>query len=174
MTPAQGLNTNLLLPKDYIPAFPKQARQGMTIWYPQAGVLHDQRPPGGALAFELSRARAVFRRGQKVLEQDIDKLKTLYGFRATETVALFLMNRPTILSLLIAAVPHLKEHFGDENIFNLEVSVEDDDSQTIYAVVVWHSTVQAAAQALEAFLESWWLDRMTYNTADIAFTYELA
>jgi len=174
VTPAQGMNTSFLLQKDYILGFPERTLQGMAIWDPQAGVIRNARHAGGVLVFELSTALAVFQHSQEVVEQDINQLKTLYGFRASEAVALFLMNRPTIASLLIAAVPHLKENFGDDNIFNLEVSSEDDDSQTIYAVVVWHSTVQTAAQALEAFLETWWLDRMSSNTADIAFTYELA
>jgi hypothetical protein len=174
MTSAQGLNAAFLLPKEYVPAIPERTLEGLTSWHTQEGILRQLPYSEGTIVFEISNARAVFQRSQKALNQEMDRLRTFYGFSARETVASFLTNHPSISSVLMAAVPYLKEHFGPESILNLKVSSEDDDSQTLYAVVVWRGTAQTAAQAMESFVENWWLDQMTSNTTDLAFTYELA
>jgi hypothetical protein len=109
-----------------------------------------------------------------MIVEDIDRLKRSYGFPQDDSVTVFLAHHRALPVVLLSAVPHLREAFGPEGIFNLEVSTDDDGSQTLYAVAVWHDTVQTAAAALERFEESWWLDHMVANTADLAFTYELA
>jgi hypothetical protein len=172
VTSLQGLNAALLLPKKYVPPIPEDALQGVTGWGAQEGVLRKRPYPEGAVLFEILKAREVFEQSQRMLEQDMDRLRTFYGFTAREAVASFLRNHPGTSSVLITAVPKLKEYFGQESILNLQVSTEDDDSEALYAVVVWPGTPEAAAQALEGFVENWWLDQMT-NTTDLAFTYEL-
>jgi hypothetical protein len=141
---------------------------------PQAGTLHKPPQREGILVFEISQARTLFQRSQTILDQDISDLKRSFGFPANESVAIFLAHHRSIPPILLAAVPRLKEYFGQDNIFNLEVSMDDDHSQTLYAVAIWHGTVQTAAQALDAFAENWWLDRMASTTADLVFTYQLA
>jgi hypothetical protein len=172
MTSPQGLNANLFQPKYYPSATPeKPPRGGLTTWGDQQPVRKTPKTEGSL--FDISKSRAFFQNNQVALDQDLTNLRKSYGFPADDSVATFLANRRAISSVLLSAVPHLKEYFGADSIVNLEVSTDDDDSQTLYAVAVWHKTVPTAAHALANFSENWWLDHMTPSTADLAFTYEI-
>ena len=108
------------------------------------------------------------------LDQDLVDLQKSYGFPANDSVVKFLANHRAVSSALLAAAPRLKEYFGHDSILNLEVSTDEDESQTLYAVTIWHENAHTAAEALDRFEENWWLDHMTPNTTDLAFTYKLA
>jgi hypothetical protein len=71
------------------------------------------------------------------------------------------------------AVPQLKATFGVDKIFNLEVSKDEDGAETLYAVAIWQGDVCQASEALDNFLENWWLQRMNAATSDLAFVYKL-
>lgn len=173
MTSPQGLNADFLQPKFSLLAVPENRQQGgLTTWSDQQSVPKPPKTEGRNL-FYISESRAFLQNNQVALDQDLTNLKKSYGFPANDSVATFLANHRAISSVLLSAVPHLKEYFGADSIVNLEVSTDDDGSQTLYAVVVWHNTVPTAAQALENFSENWWLDHMTASTADLAFTYEI-
>jgi hypothetical protein len=88
------------------------------------------------------------------------------------SVAKFLSSHRSLPHVLNEAVPHLKKFFGEDVVVNLEVSDEEDGPQTLYAVVIWRGTVEAAEAALERFDDSWWLDNSMKT--DLTFTYELA
>jgi hypothetical protein len=135
-----------------------------------------RKPPQreGISVFDISNSRAFFQDNQIALSQDLTELKRSYGFPPDDSVATFLADHRSVSTVLLAAIPHLRDHFGADNIFNLEVSTDDDDSKTLYAVAVWRDTVPSAALALENFLEDWWLDHMTAAVADLAFTYEIS
>ena len=173
MTSPQGLNADFFQPKYYPLVAPEKRPQGcLTTWGDQQPVRKPPKTEGSSL-FDISRSRAFFQNNQVALDQDLTNLKKSYGFPANDSVATFLASHRAISSVLLSAVPHLKEYFGADSIVNLEVSTDEDGSQTLYAVAVWHNTVPTAAQALEKFSENWWLDHMTAGTADLAFTYEI-
>lgn len=173
MTSPQGLNADFFQ-SEYYPSVTPEKRPpgGLTAWGDQQILRKPPKTEGSSL-FDISKSRAFFQTNQAALDQDLTNLRKAYGFPANESVSTFLANHRAISSALLSAVPHLKEYFGADSIVNLEVSTDDDGSQTLYAVAVWHDTVPTAAQALENFSECWWLDHMTASTADLAFTYEI-
>ena len=173
MTGPQGLNAAYLQP-DYPPPVSEQALQGLTRWHDQGAMLRKPPQREGAIVVELSRARELFQRSQTMLDQDLAELRKCYGFPANDSVANFLANHRAITAVLISATPLLREYFGHDSVLNLEVSTDEDESQTLYAIIVWHEDVHTAAEALDQFEENWWLDHMSPSTTDLAFTYKLA
>lgn len=163
MSLTQGANASFFVQALPFPLAGGQKPKGITRW--------DSPQRAGLVAFD---DRAESRRARELLQEDLDGLKKIYGFPADDSVSDFLTHHPAVRAVLHEALPHLKEFFGAENIFNLELSVEEDGSQTLYAIAVWHDSVQSVAQALAGFEENWWLDRMTSGTAELAFTYEIA
>lgn len=85
----------------------------------------------------------------------------------------FLIARSAVRALLRDAVPELRATFGAANIINLEVSRDEDGFETMYAVAIWQAEGRRAAEALNNFLENWWLQRMNAATSDLAFVYKL-
>ena len=71
------------------------------------------------------------------------------------------------------ATPYLRDCFGEETIYNLELSIDEDDGCTLFALAVWKADARSGSRALSHFLESWWLDQMDDSTADLAFAYKL-
>jgi len=173
MTAAQGLNAAYLQP-NYPPPIREQTLQGLTKWHDQEALLRKPPRREGAIVTERLGARALFHSSRIMLDQDLVDLQKSYGFPSNDSVVKFLANHRAVSSVLLAAAPRLKEYFGHDSILNLEVSTDEDESQTLYAVTIWHENVHTAAEALDRFEENWWLDHMTPNTTDLAFTYKLA
>jgi hypothetical protein len=171
MSVPQGANASFFSQPLRFPFEAEQKPRGMTLWDFQPVVTRKPPQPVGLVAFE---DHALFRRARLLLQEDLDCLKKVYGFPADDSVSVFLTHHPFVRAVLHEALPHLKEFFGPENIFNLELSREEDGSQTLYAIAVWHNSVKSAAQALAVFEENWWLDHMTSGNAELAFTYEIA
>ncbi len=107
------------------------------------------------------------------LDDQISSLRRDYGFADSVVVTEFLFSHRAIRTVLENAVPQLRATFGEDKIFNLEVSKDEDGCETMYAVAIWREDVGSAAQALHNFLEDWWLHRMNAATSDLAFIYKL-
>lgn len=75
--------------------------------------------------------------------------------------------------LLLEAMPHLRECFGDSTVFILRAPVNEDGSQTLYAVVLWPGDVAEVRHALDKFDDSWWLANSGHAASSLSFTYEL-
>lgn len=136
-----------------------------------------KKPPArceGISAPAIARAHKFFRASQQAFTKELDQLKTLYVFPPGNALDVFLANHRSLVTVLRDAVNPLKDAFGAKSIFRLELSIDDDDSTMLYGVAVCHSTVREAAEALDRFEEDWWLDHMTRDTVDLAFTYKLA
>src|SRR5664279_4688797 len=108
MTAAQGLNAAFLQP-NYPPPIGEQTLQGLTIWHDQGAILRKAPQREGAIVPELSQARALFHRGQIMLDQDLVDLRKSYGFPANDSVVKFLANHRAVSSVLLVAAPRLKE-----------------------------------------------------------------
>jgi hypothetical protein len=54
----------------------------------------------------------------------------------------------------------------------LEAVNDDDESTSLYAIVLWRGTAAAAESALGDFDERWWLNQP--RLPGLTFTYELA
>jgi hypothetical protein len=127
----------------------------------------------GRITDEITLTRALYEETRDHIEQDIKCLKASYVF-ADDTVDRFLADHPALSGILREALEPLRASFGADKVFRLEVSIDEDDSKMLYAVALCRETVRAAAQSLDRFVESWWLDHMTPNTMDLAFIYKIS
>jgi hypothetical protein len=115
---------------------------------------------------------AALERSRSAVSNEIHDLKKLYVF-VDNTIDQFLEDHRALRTILRQAIDPLKATFGADIVFNLEVSRDEDGSETIYAVAIWQSDALRASEALRAFLENWWLQRMNAATSDLAFVYKL-
>lgn len=107
------------------------------------------------------------------LDDQISSLRRDYGFVDAAVVTNFLFSHRAIRTVLENAVPQLRATFGEDKIFNLEVSKDEDGCETMYAVAIWKEDVWSASEALHNFMENWWLHHMNAATSDLAFIYKL-
>lgn len=103
----------------------------------------------------------------------IKEVRKHYVLPNTSSVLTFFRNHRTLPQLLMEAVPHIKEHFGSEAVFNLKVPTDESGSQTLYAVAMWPGKVQDVRAALERYDTSWWIANSRRGGGDLTFTYEL-
>jgi hypothetical protein len=122
----------------------------------------------GSLAF----TRVLWEAGNRQLEAEIGELKTKYVFRNESAVTQSILSRRTAAGVLLNALPELKKCFGEDVVFNLEAVSDDDESTSLYAIVVWRGLAEGAESALEDFDERWWLNQSAQP--GLTFTYELA
>ena len=122
----------------------------------------------------IDESRAVIAASRTRMVLDIWELRASYVFPAGDSVDLFLSTHRALPAVLRDAVAPLKKAFGADSIFRLELSTDEDESNILFGIAVWHGYVRAATQALDRFEEDWWLDHMTRDTVDLAFTYKLA
>jgi len=112
--------------------------------------------------------------GDRTLQEAIMKeLQNRYGMASDGLVAAFLANHRSLPQLLTEAFDRLKEAFGTSIVVNLEVSMDEDGHQTLYAITLWKEDARQAASAFNSFVENWWIHRMSAATSDIAFVYQL-
>ncbi len=107
------------------------------------------------------------------LDTELGDLRRAYVISDEEAMRPFLVRQRAIRATLRDAVPKLHTSFGQDCIFSLELSVEEEGLLTLYAVAIWNDDVRSAADAFDNFLESWWLHRMNAATSDLAFAYKL-
>jgi hypothetical protein len=156
----------------YFPA-PAGQEQGLTNWNYQSDVLRKPVMSEGRNLQYIAVIPAFSNEARTALDDQISSLKRDYGFADGEGVTDFLVSHRTIRTALKDAVPQLRATFGVDKIFNLEVSRDEEGSETIYAVAIWREDVWLASEALHNFLENWWLQRMNAATSDLAFIYRL-
>jgi len=133
-----------------------------------------RKPPQreGISAEFLASARDFWETGNRQLEAEIGELKTKYVFRNESAVTQFVLSHRTAAGDLLKALPQLKKCFGEDVVFNLEAVSDDDESTSLYAIVVWRGRAEEAESALEDFDERWWLNQSAQPR--LTFTYELA
>ena len=157
---------------------PPHAHQqgGLTDWSQIEGVPGVPRKPVQAEGSVVSLVQndIFYQQAKQALERDFGELKKQYTFFSENQVRTFLVNHRGIQTALREASPHLLSAFGTNTIFNLQVSIDEDNSRTLYAVAIWQADAQSAAEAFERFVENWWLSRMNATTIDLAFAYKLA
>jgi hypothetical protein len=130
-------------------------------------------PQREGLATEfLASARVLWETSNKQLEADIGGLKTKYIFRNESAITQFILGHRTVTAALFNALPVLKNSFGEDMVFYLEAVSDDDESTSLYAIVVWRGLAEGAESALEDFDERWWLNQSAQP--GLTFTYELA
>jgi hypothetical protein len=164
---ASGLNDSFL-GQNSAPPLPFR-RGGQTNWDQHIPRKYPQRQ--GTL-IDVSSVQAAFERSREVVSAEIEDLKKLYRF-ADDSVASFLFDHSAIRNVLRQAIEPLRASFGANSLFVLELSTDEDGSATLYSVVIWTAEVRSASDALNNFLETWWLHRMNIATSDLAFAYQI-
>lgn len=168
---ALGANATYFDQHLYVP--PVRQEQGLTSWNYQSDSIRDPVMSGGRNSQHIAIIPSFSNEARAALDDQISSLRRDYGFADGAVVTAFLVSHRTIRTVLKDAVPQLRAAFGVDKIFNLEVSKDEDGSETIYAVAIWQEDVCRASEALHNFLENWWLQRMNAATSDLAFIYKL-
>ena len=106
------------------------------------------------------------------LRHEINNLKKSYMFR-DRGIDRFLESHRGLVSILTQAVAPLREAFGADKIFRLELENQEDGSKMIHAAALCKGSVKEASTALDHFVENWWLDHMNSQTGDLAFIYRI-
>jgi hypothetical protein len=106
-------------------------------------------------------------------EKMVEQLGRNYVMPTDCSVTNFLKSHRVIHTLLLAAAPQLKKYFGDSAVVSLSLSADDSGDQTLFGVVKWPGTLDAAESALNGFDNEWWLSRVNHASGYLSFTYEL-
>jgi hypothetical protein len=107
------------------------------------------------------------------LELLIELLQKEYVFEDRSRVTSFLEDRPSLPQVLLEAVTHLKDSFGTNATFQLQLPLEEDLPVAIYAVALWKESLQEARTALQHFDDSWWRESSKRASGRIVFDYQL-
>jgi hypothetical protein len=102
----------------------------------------------------------------------VDEVAELYRMPDDASVTQFLKENHAASPLLILAAPKLRKHFGDAAVA-LRALMDEDGSQTLYAVVLWPGDVDGVRQALDRFDDAWWIASSGAAACGLTFTYEL-
>jgi len=108
----------------------------------------------------------------KSVEDDLQLLRSHYVFRNEPCIKRFLLGHRIVVPTLLAATSQLRESFGEDIIPTLEATVEDDESISLYGIVIWRGSAAAAELALEDFDQRWWRNQTSHP--GLTFTCELA
>jgi hypothetical protein len=101
-----------------------------------------------------------------------DEVVKLYRTPTDTSVATFLQEHPNLPQLLVQAAPKLKRCCGNAAL-TLRAPVDEDGSQTLYAVVLWPGDAAEVRRALDKFDDSWWIANSGDLATSLSFTYEL-
>ena len=169
-----GANSTYYLPSPTVFVLsPDSWRTGITNWGDYTQSIPKSPTGAESVSGSLVQAQLVYRHAQSVLDNEIGELKKHYTFYAETLITEFLIGHRGIRYLLRDALPKLKEFFGEDRIFALEISIDEDDSRTLYALAIWQEDARSASGAFGQFVDHWWLDKMSPATADLAFAYKL-
>ena len=106
-------------------------------------------------------------------EAAVAELRRIYVFLNDQAIRSFFKSHRTAPQLLLEAVPHLRQNFGADTVFNLRAMTDEYGAQTLYAVTVWPGSVRDVRIALDHFDEQWWIANSNQASGDVTFTYEL-
>ena len=106
-------------------------------------------------------------------EEAVAELRRSYVFLNDQAIRRFFRSHRTAPQLLLEAVPHLRQNFGADTVFNLRAITDEFGGQTLYAVAVWPGEVRDVRTAFDHFDERWWIANSHQASGDLTFTYEL-
>ncbi|HLX43863.1 MAG TPA: hypothetical protein VKR43_10535 [Bryobacteraceae bacterium] len=127
----------------------------------------------GSNIFDITQSTVLLERTQDRMRRDIEALRAHYVF-TDESVTHFLSRHSAFPTVLSNAIEPLREFFGTDKVFRLEVSTDEDEPRTFYVVVRWTGTPESAAEAIDRFDDAWWLEHMTPAVSNLSFTCDFA
>jgi hypothetical protein len=120
--------------------------------------------------------------GSSALEKppsvDIEKLLTSlqkdYVFlEPNSSIRAFFQQEPSLLRLLLDAVPHLRKAFGDNRILQIRLQHFEDEIMVKAAVQLPYNFGHDWEQALDSFDEEWWLANCYRSLGILVIDYEI-
>lgn len=168
---ASCLNSGLFNPSPPMPV-QTDCTQGLNAAYWGTQEIPRKGPQRQRSVADAMLTRATFEQSNTTISTGIDFLKKSYVF-ADSTVDTFLEHHRATRTVLRQAIDPLKVAFGPDKMLSLEISKDEDGSETLYAIAFWPGDAVSASHALHRFLETWWLHRMSAATIDLAFAYRL-
>jgi hypothetical protein len=101
----------------------------------------------------------------------VRRLKQHYIVANEDSLAPLLQEHRHLCAMLLEAVPHLHQCFGD-SLLQLRASADDEDVVVVVSVV-WSKDLAGAQEALEAFDEEWWLEKCAGANGYLVFDFEM-
>lgn len=101
------------------------------------------------------------------------EIKKSFVFRDDDVVAEFLRSHRTVPQLLQEARSQLVKFFGQDAVFGLKVLTEEDGSRELYIVAEWSGPAREAMNALDRFIDGWWIEQSGPAASRVNVTYEL-
>ncbi len=141
-------------------------------WYKTELLLRKPPQREGYFPLSLAANELVFQANRKQPEANCGALKASYVFRNEGLVSQFLFEHYALSPILLAAVPELKQSFGEDVLLYLEVLCEEGEPASLYAIAMWRGSPEQAEMNLYDFDERWWLNQRPQR--GLTFTYELS
>ena len=101
------------------------------------------------------------------------EIKKSFVFRDDDVVAKFLRSHRTVPQLLQEARSQLVKFFGQDVVLGLKVLTEEDGSRELYIVAEWSGPAREAMNALDRFIDGWWIEQAGPAASRVSVTYEL-
>jgi hypothetical protein len=146
---------------------------------PNHAMLHEQPQESSSPALPHNQ-RLIFRNFERQMAQYeadhrvlVAEVRRHYVLPGDASVIDFFGSHRILPSLLLQAVPHLKEFFGPDTVFNLRAPIDEPGAQTLYAVAMWAGRVKDVRMSLDSFDEVWWIPNSRQASGYLTFTYEL-
>lgn len=102
----------------------------------------------------------------------VAELERNYIFSQETHVKDFLRSHRTLPQLLMAALPHLRQQFGNI-VFSLRAVSDDYGWQIMYVDALWTGQATDALAAMDRFEDEWWVANSSAAAGSLHFTYRL-
>jgi hypothetical protein len=135
----------------------------------QQSVIRTEPPLQYDFLRDVERQMAAFDADHRAL---VDEIRKSYVLPKDSSVTEFLDAHRTIPALLIRAVPHLREYFGN-TVFALRATSDEYGWQSLYADAIWPGDAHDAVVAIDQFEDAWWIANSHEGLGNLTFTYRL-
>ena len=139
-------------------------------------VLNERRNAIAVTELQQSPFDEIERRASEEVAKEqnaLREIKKSFVFRDDDLVAKFLRSHRTVPQLLQEARPQLVKFFGDDAVFGLKVLTEEDGSSELYIVAEWSGPAREALNALDRFIDGWWIEQAGPAGSRVNVTYQL-
>jgi hypothetical protein len=103
----------------------------------------------------------------------LEGLEEAYIFESRFETQAFLLLRPTSITLLAEASPHLDEAFGLGRTKTIRLVHDDFEGTSVFGIVFWPHSAESGRDALARFDEAWWLRNCNRAGGAVNFNIEL-
>jgi hypothetical protein len=102
----------------------------------------------------------------------VSEVRRHYVMSTESSVSDFLGSHRRIPPLLLAALPHLRECFGN-SVFSVHATSDENGWKMLYVSALWPGEPRDALAALDQFDDAWWIAHSYPAGTALTFTYKL-